>query len=51
MKFKYVFLCIFFGVVFVAIGIVNAPFVFAGLFFLILGTILIIFQFDKAYGN
>ena len=51
MKFKYIFLCLFFGVLFLAIGAVNASFVFAGLFFLVLGTILIVFQLDKAYSE
>ena len=51
MKFKYVFLCLFLGVVFVALGAINTALVFAGLFFLILGTILLIFQFDKSYNK
>ena len=51
MKFKYIFLCLFFGVVFLAIGVVNVAFVFPGLFFLVLGTILIVFQLDKAYSE
>jgi len=42
----------FSGVFFVALGVATtSPLVFAGLFFLILGTILLIFQFDKAYGG
>ena len=51
MKFKYIFLCLFFGVVFLAIGAVNVAFVFPGLFFLVLGTILIVFQLDKSYSE
>ena len=55
MKFKYIFLCLFFGVVFLAAASVSAAdtaaFAFAAIFLFVLGTILIVFQFDKAYNK
>ena len=51
MKFKYIFLSLFFGVLFLAIGSITVAFIFPGLFFLVLGTILIVFQLDKAYSE
>ena len=55
MKFKYIFLCLFFGVVFLAAASVTAAFTaafaFAAIFLFVLGTILIVFQLDKAYSE
>ena len=48
MKFKYIFLSLFFGILFLSLGMYIITFAFAGLFLLILSFILIVFQVDKA---
>ena len=48
MKYRYVVVCFFFSILFMAMGYYILPFVFLGIFLFILGLILSVIKVDKA---